>query len=404
MKISFYSNYLTHHQIPFSNEMYHILNNDYTFISTEEMETERKELGWEFEDRYSYELKAYENKEGYQLAMKLSRDSDVILVGSASELFVKERMRSRLSGLTLRYSERIYKKGRWRFLSPRGLLYRWETYFKYCNRSLYMLCASAYTSGDLMLQGSYLGKCYKWGYFPETIYYNPDDLMMKKAEDKVEILWCGRLLEWKHPEVAIRLALMLKKEGLDFILNMIGSGEKEDIIRRMISVNNLESCVKLLGAMPQVQVRRRMEKSHIFLSTSDFQEGWGAVVNEAMNSGCAVVASHAVGSVPFLIEDGKNGMVYKNGSINILFNKVRHLILNRPLCEKLGRKAYDTIINEWNAKEAVQRLLLLLKDLEKKGSSDRFQRGPCSKAEIIKNNWYGDKKNESFVCFKRLSK
>ena len=48
-----------------------------------------------------------------------------------------------------------------------------------------------------------------------------------------------------------------------------------------------------------------MEKSHIHLFTSNHLEGWGAVVNEAMNSGCAVVANREAGAVPYLIEHGK---------------------------------------------------------------------------------------------------
>ena len=32
-----------------------------------------------------------------------------------------------------------------------------------------------------------------------------------------------------------------------------------------------------------------------------------AVVSEAMNSGCCVVANRQIGAVPFLIEDGVNG-------------------------------------------------------------------------------------------------
>lgn len=45
MKISFYSNYLNHHQIPFCIEMYNLLGDDYKFIATEPMEDERVKLG-----------------------------------------------------------------------------------------------------------------------------------------------------------------------------------------------------------------------------------------------------------------------------------------------------------------------------------------------------------------------
>lgn len=40
----------------------------------------------------------------------------------------------------------------------------------------------------------------------------------------------------------------------------------------------------------------------------------GAVVSEAMNSGCCVVANRQIGAVPFLIEDGVNGKSYPDGS------------------------------------------------------------------------------------------
>lgn len=55
------------------------------------------------------------------------------------------------------------------------------------------------------------------------------------------------------------------------------------------------------------KVREHMEDADIFLFTSDYNGGRGAVLNESMNSGCMVAASHAIGSVPFLLEDGKRG-------------------------------------------------------------------------------------------------
>ena len=48
-----------------------------------------------------------------------------------------------------------------------------------------------------------------------------------------------------------------------------------------------------------------MEQANIFIISSTHEEGWGAVVNEAMNSGCVVIGSHAAGAVPFLIENAK---------------------------------------------------------------------------------------------------
>lgn len=391
MKISFYSNYLTHHQIPFCNEMYNLLKDDFTFVSTENMDMDRKNSGWDIKNRYEYEIKSFESKKLLEKALDLSRESDVIIHGSAPELFVKERMKCQATGITFRYSERIYKKGRWRAISPRGIIKRINTYFKYRRKNLYMLCASAYTAGDLILHGSYIGKCYKWGYFTEVIEYDIDVLLKNKGKNtKPRLLWVGRFLDWKHPDHAIKVAHMLKNQGQDFTLDIIGSGDMEKDLNSLVENYQLSDRVRMLGSMTPEKVRVHMEAADIYLFTSDFNEGWGAVLNESMNSGCAVVASHAIGSVPYLIQEGINGLVYKNGDINSLYTQVKLLVNNRALCRKLGRKAYETIIKEWNAKVAVERMLLLIVDLNNKGYSEQFQSGPCSKAEIINNNWYGE--------------
>lgn len=368
--------------------MYQILKKEFCFIATRDIDPWRKEQGWDFMDDVPYLIKVTEQNETHQTAIRLSKESEVVMVGAVSEEYIRSRLRENKKGITLRYSERIYKRGSWRVVSPRGWILRWNNYYKYNKRNLYMLCASAYTSRDLMLQGSYLGKCYKWGYFPETKNYTVEELRSKKSKDKAVILWCGRFLDWKHPEIAITLASRLKEDGIDFELQMIGNGEQENNLRSMVIQNQLDASVKFLGAMSPEQVRSHMEKANIFLFTSDYQEGWGAVLNEAMNSGCAIVASHAAGAVPYLMKDGINGFIYRYGDMARIHDKVKFLISHRSVCEELGLKAYETIIKEWNAKIAAKRLLLLIDDLNNKGYSDRYQDGPCSKAEIIKNNWF----------------
>ena len=49
VKAVFISNYINHHQIPFSNALYEQLGDDYHFIQTEPMEEERIAMGWGLE-------------------------------------------------------------------------------------------------------------------------------------------------------------------------------------------------------------------------------------------------------------------------------------------------------------------------------------------------------------------
>lgn len=391
MKVTFLSNYLTPHQIPFSNEMYQLLGKDYTFIATQEMEAFRKEQGWDQKEQYPYEFislagDTFSHKE----ADRIIGDSNIIISGSAPEAYINKRIEMNSDVLILRYRERIYKNGRWHCISPKSLRLTWDTYYRYPKKNIFMLCSGAYTYGDLMLHGAYSGKCYKWGYFPKNFIYNLDELMAQKRNLRTELLWCARMIDCKHPEVVVNLAKWLKDEYLDFHLNMIGSGEKESLIRSMLHEHRLEDNVTLLGALPNDEVLNYMKKANIFLFTSDYKEGWGAVVNEAMNSGCAVIASHAAGAVPFLIKDQVNGIIYRYENPDSLYQKVKALLQSKTLCEKVGREAYRTITTEWNAKEAAQRLLILAQDLINQGYCDKFLSGPCSKAKIIGNHWYKD--------------
>ncbi len=380
MIISFFSNYLTHHQIPFCEEMSRLPDVQFTFISTMPMEEERSGGGWELDGRYPYELKAYADAESEREALRLAKVSDVVIIGSAPESYVQYRMAEGERKLTFRYSERIYKRGRWRVLSPRGAIQRIRTYFRYAKQPLYMLCASAYTAGDLAMLGSYLGKCFRWGYFPATEICDTQKLLREK--EPATLLWTARMIDWKHPEAAVRVARRLKQDGYDFRLDMIGSGEQEETVRRLIDQYGLSDRVHLLGTMKPEQVRQQMKKHAIFLFTSDQNEGWGAVLNEAMNSGCAVVANDRIGAVPFLMQDGQNGLVYEKGREEELYQKVKFLLDHPEEAARLGGNAYHTVTEKWSAAVAAERLHKVCQSLMA-GEMLFFPDGPCGKAPLM---------------------
>ena len=228
MRVSFYSNFLNHHQLPFCLAMCKLTNGNFTFVATEQIPQERLDMGYaDMNEEYSFVLRTYESEEAEQKAEQLAIDSDVVITGSAPEKYTK--MRIEQSKLTFRYSERIYKKGLWRALSPKGYKVMHEKHTQYKDAPLYMLCASAYTAMDFAIQGAYINKTFKWGYFPEIKKYDISQLMEKKLSATTSgwkrpcasILWAGRLIEWKHPEASIQLATVLKEKGYSFKINII---------------------------------------------------------------------------------------------------------------------------------------------------------------------------------------
>ena len=350
------------------------LGDGFKFVATEPIPKERLDMGYGDLSRTSYCVNAYENEEEYKKAMKLGDESDVVIIGSAPDEFIEKRLKE--NRLTIRYCERFFKQGRFRILDPRVAIYRYKQDTRYRKNNVYMLCASAYTAPDCRFIGAYPNKTYKWGYFPPVKRYDDiEDVINRKKPNS--ILWCGRFLGWKHPEAAIYVAKRLKDDGVDFSLDMIGIGELEDKVKKEIEKLGLADKVKLLGAMSPDAVREQMEAAEIFLFTSDKGEGWGAVLNESMNSGCAVVANRAIGSVPYLLKDGENGMNY-DGKFDELYEKVKYLLDNKEERRRVGAAAYRTLTDTWNADTAAERLLSLIENL-KNGKDSPFADGPCSK-------------------------
>jgi len=379
--VSFFSNFLNHHQIPFCNEMFAALGENFKFIATEKMTDERLNLGWGVGTEYPYALRSYESKEQFDKCMELGEKSDFVIIGNAPDLFVLKRINE--NKLTFRYSERLFKRGFWRIADPRLFrgMYRMHTRFR--NKNVYMLCASAYAAYDCARIFAYKNKMFKWGYFPEVKPHLWDELFQKKANDIVKILWAGRLIDWKHTEDAIRVAKRLKSDGYVFELDIIGTGELKDHLESLAADLGLGDCVRFLGSMAPENVRAHMEKANIYLFTSDQQEGWGAVLNESMNSGCAVVASHAIGSVPFLVKPMENGLAYRSGDIDDLYEKTKYLLDHPEEATRMGKNALQSMEVDWSPKRAATNLIELAKALLAGRPAPELQ-GPGGRVEVIR--------------------
>lgn len=380
MTFTFVSNYINHHQIPLSNALCKELGEDYTFIQTMPMEQERVDMGWGVDATdLPYVLCLYESE--YECLKKIT-ESDVVLFGWTER---EDLAASRLASgkTTLRVSERPYKEGQWKAISPRGLMAKYHEHIKYRRQNVCMLCAGAYTASDFHLIGAYPDKLFKWGYFTALRTYNEEQFdHMKPRDDTLQIVWTGRFIPWKHPEYVVRLARTLRDAGHQFFVHMLGDGELEPAIRQEVERFGLKEYFRFYGYTAPEKVRDVMEKCHIHLLTSNYLEGWGAVLNEGMNSGCVEVASVQAGAVPYLIRHGENGLVYPGDSYKEMEELVFELFKNWDKYKKMGRAAYETIRDTWNADHAAHELLRFTRGLTR-GEIIPAWTGPLSTAPVI---------------------
>lgn len=419
MKFTFVSNYINHHQLPLAKEMYRVLGDDYAFVETEPMEQERIALGWGEDEAIPFCHKYYEEEE---FCKKLILESDIVMFGGVEEeAYILDRLKMRKP--VIRYAERFYKEGRYKAVSPRGLKKKFRDHTKYRKAPVYLLCAGAYVAGDYQIIQAYPKKKFTWGYFPEKKVYTLNELFSGKAisrdnlkklyaelelpweetefaqprKEVIDILWAGRMIDWKHPEMVVKLARDLKKEKdlPKWKITMIGGGALEQEIKEMAQKLEVSDKITFTGTMKPAQVRAYMEQADIFLFTSDYREGWGAVMNEAMNSGACVVANVGIGAARSLIRLGENGILYPNKQYDSFLGHVKALMKDEYTRMKMGKAAYDTIAKAWNPENAAGLLLKFAeavnKEYEKKGPLAKYGaleefslpvEGPFSKAKL----------------------
>lgn len=383
MDLVFVSNYINHHQIPVSKALLQLCEADggnYRFIQTEPMEQERIDMGWaKSVTELSFVHMYWEEKEQCQ---KWIDEADVVIFGGVEEeSYIQTRLMQNKP--IWRYSERLYKTGRYRFVSPRGLRKKFHDHTRHNGRRMYLLCSGAYVAGDFNLVLSYLGKKRKYGYFPAFRPYDTEELMAGKssaAEGFVSLVWAARMIDWKHPEMPIHVAKELKDRGCSFRLIMIGGGTMEQEIHQLAESLGVTDVVDFKGFLSPEETRTHMEKADIYLTTSDQKEGWGAVINEAMNSGCAVIANRAMGAAPYLIENTNNGFLYRGQRTETVADLAELLIRDPEKRKSMAQAAYDTVSELWNQQVAAERLYACMKAELQGETLPVYEKGPLSPA------------------------
>lgn len=385
MRLVFVSNYINHHQIPLSQELQRLCRADggsYTFMQTQPMEQERVDMGWgEMLRELDFVRNYWEDEEGCQ---RLIDEADAVIFGGCEEEhYIENRLRQGIP--VWRYSEPLYRNGRYRFVSPRGLRKKYHDHTRYRKKRVYLLCAGAYVAGDFRLVGAYGGKRFRFGYFPAFREQDVRTLMEEKdqaSSGQLRLLWAARMIELKHPETALQTAAELQSRDIDFRLDMVGGGELLEEVKRQAAALGLERKVFFHGYCNPEETREYMEKSHIFMATSDRREGWGAVINESMNSGCALIAGKGMGAAPYLVKHGVNGYLYDHKKSGEAVELAVQLAENAGLRRRLGEAAYETIRVLWNPQAAAQRLYTCIAAELAGEELPQYAEGPMSRDQV----------------------
>jgi glycosyltransferase involved in cell wall biosynthesis len=186
------------------------------------------------------------------------------------------------------------------------------------------------------------------------------------------------MLNWKRVDLIIRAAYFLKSRHHAFTIDLIGVGPEKNRLIQMCHKLGMDNTINFLQPRSPEGVREAMRGAHVYLMPSNYREGWGAVVNEAMSEGCCVVASKGVGSAPWLIDNGKTGFRFESCNFNALCSVLESLLEDPEQCREIGINAWQCMKDYWSPTIAAERILMLANGLLGRNAMPVFEEGPCS--------------------------
>lgn len=117
-------------------------------------------------------------------------------------------------------------------------------------------------------------------------------------------------------------------------LLIAGTGPEEEKIKKYIKENKMESRVVLLGYLNQDEIRERIEKCRFVVIPSIWYENCPYSIIETLEIGKPIIASE-IGGIPELVENEKNGLLYRYDSVDDLADKINELYYDQEKINKM---------------------------------------------------------------------
>ncbi len=155
-------------------------------------------------------------------------------------------------------------------------------------------------------------KIYRFGYF-RNVKLKPQSHSINEV---IQLIFVGQLIERKGITILLEAIKNIYQNNKSFHLTIIGTGELEAILKEFIDKNQLRNVVTFLGIINSQNVIDYIKKSDLLILPSIF-DGWGMVVNEALQSSVPVLISDQSGAKE-LIKNEYNGLIFKSKDIKSL--------------------------------------------------------------------------------------
>jgi len=183
------------------------------------------------------------------------------------------------------------------------------------------------------------------------------------------VLYLGRL----SPEKGIWTLIHAFEQLKGPRLKVVGTGPLEDRLKEYVRDGGLSN-IELLGFADGSEKWELLRNSLFTVVPSIWYETFGLVVLEAYAAGKPVVGS-GLGSLPYIIEQNKSGILFEPGCVDDLVKKVGYL-LNRPdEVDRMGRYARSVVETNYSPAACYQKLMGIFSSVCRNGERRSVEPG-----------------------------
>lgn len=182
----------------------------------------------------------------------------------------------------------------------------------------------------------------------------------RAGEGELRVFSVGRLIEFKGFGDLIEACGELRLQDIPVRCEIAGEGPLRAELEALIAERELGDCVRLLGLLPQAEIRERLEACDVFALACRV-DARGAcdvlptVITEAMAAGRPVVSTTVAG-VPELVVDGQTGLLAVPGDVPVIADSLA-ILTDRPIRERMGRAGRERFVARFTAGDSCRQLL-----------------------------------------------
>ena len=160
---------------------------------------------------------------------------------------------------------------------------------------------------------------------------------VQRVSPRPILIWLRSFHKIYHPELAIEVLFRLHKEFPTLRLVMVGPDKGDGSLQKTQNLAiklGLEDFVEFPGAIPKNEVQTWLNRGDIFINTTNF-DNTPISVMEAMACGLCVVSTN-VGGIPYLIAEGKDGLLVPPNDPELFSKEIVRLLTEPGLAESIS--------------------------------------------------------------------